>query len=91
MNTRDVVWEELKEAKILQLSCLHYVNKKRKFNRRYNYVIIVIAAMGALAFFINYWTAFVSTLVVTIMEILKSILPAMGQSEKDLHEIDDLA
>ena len=47
--------------------------------------------MGALAFFINYWSAFVSTLVVTIMEILKSILPAMGQSEKDLNEIDNLA
>ena len=47
--------------------------------------------MGALTFFINHWSAFISTLVVTIMEILKSILPAMGQSEKELDEIDDLA
>ncbi len=91
MINRNEVWEDLKEAKTLQLSCLHYVDKKRKFNRRYNYAIIVIAAMGALTFFINHWSAFVSTLVVTIMEILKSILPAMGQSEKELNEIDDLA
>lgn len=91
MINRDEVWEDLKEAKTLQLSCLHYVDKKRKFNRCYNYAIIVIAAMGALTFFINHWSAFVSTLVVTIMEILKSILPAMVQSEKELDEIDDLA
>ena len=44
---RQEIWEEMKKAKTYQLSCLYYVDKKRKFNRNYNMWIIGVAAIGA--------------------------------------------
>lgn len=91
MIIRNDIWEELKDAKTHQLSCLYYVNKKRKFNRCYNFAIIIIAGLGAISFFLNHWCAFVTTLVVTLLEVVKSFVPAVCQSEKELVELDNLA
>lgn len=88
---RDEIWEDLKEAKTYQLSCLYYVDKKRKFNRWYNFVIIIIAGIGAITFFLNYWCTFASTIATFLLEIVKSFVPAVCQSEKELVELDNIA
>lgn len=88
---RDEIWEDMKETKTYQLSCLHYVDKKRKFNRWYNFAIIIIAGLGAITFFLNHWFAFTSTLAVSLLEVVKSFVPAVCQSEKELVELDNIA
>lgn len=88
---RNEIWEELKEAKTYQISCHYYVDKKRKFNRCYNFAIIIIAGLGAISFFLNHWCAFVTTLVVTLLEVVKSFVPAVCQSEEELVELDNLS
>ena len=88
---RQEIWEEMKKAKTYQLSCLYYVDKKRKFNRNYNMWIIGVAAIGAPTFFISHWCAFVTTIAASVLEVIKSFLPAVCQSEEELSKIDGLA
>lgn len=88
---RQEIWEEMKKAKTYQLSCLYYVDKKRKFNRNYNMWIIGVAAIGAPTFFISHWCAFVTTIAASVLEVIKSFIPAVCQSEEDLSKIDGLA
>ena len=88
---RQEIWEEMKKAKTYQLSCLYYVNKKRKFNRNYNMWIIGVAAFGAPTFFISHWCAFITTIAASVLEVIKSFIPAVCQSEEELSKIDGLA
>ena len=91
MMIRDKIWEDMKEAKTYQLSCLYYVDKKRRFNRWYNFAIIIIAGIGAITFFLNHWCTFATTIATILLEIVKSFVPAVCQSEKELVELDNLA
>ena len=88
---RQEIWEEMKKAKTYQLSCLYYVDKKRKFNRNYNMRIIGVAAIGAPTFFISHWCAFATTIATSVLEVIKSFIPAVCQSEEELSKIDGLA
>lgn len=88
---RQEIWEEMKKAKTYQLSCLYYVDKKRKFNRKYNMWIIGVSAIGAPTFFISHWCAFVTTIAASILEVIKSFIPAVCQSEEELLKIDGLS
>lgn len=88
---RQEIWEEMKKAKTYQLSCLYYVDKKRKFNRNYNMWIIGVAAIGAPPFFISHWCAFATTIATSVLEVIKSFIPAVCQSEEELSKIDGLA
>ncbi len=88
---RNEIWEELKKAKTYQICCLHYTDKKRNFNRRYNFIIIGVATIGAPTFFLNHWCAFVSTICASILEIVKNFIPTLCQSEEELVKIDNLA
>ena len=88
---RQEIWEEMKKAKTYQLSCLYYVDKKRKFNRNYNLWIIGVSAIGAPTFFISHWCAFATTIAASILEVIKSFIPAVCQSEEELSKIDGLS
>lgn len=88
---RQEIWEEMKKAKTYQLSCLYYVDKKRKFNRNYNLCIIGVSTIGAPTFFISHWCAFVTTIAASILEVIKSFIPAVCQSEEELSKIDGLS
>ena len=88
---RQEIWEEMKKAKTYQLSCLYYVDKKRKFNRNYNLRIIGVSAIGAPTFFISHWCAFATTIAASILEVIKSFIPAVCQSEEELSKIDGLS
>lgn len=88
---RQEIWEEMKMAKTYQLSCLYYVDKKRKFNRNYNLLIISVSAIGAPTFFISHWCALFTTITASILEVIKTFNPAVCQSEEDLSKLDNLA
>ena len=88
---RQEIWEEMKKAKTYQLSCLYYVDKKRKFNRNYNLLTIGVAAIGAPTFYISHWCAFATTIGASVLEIIKSFIPAVCQSEEELTKIDGLS
>lgn len=85
---RQEIWEEMKKAKTYQLSCLYYVDKKRKFNRLYNLCIIGVSAIGAPTFFLSHWCAFITTIAATVLEVIKSFIPAVCQSEEELAKLD---
>lgn len=88
---RQEIWEEMKKAKTYQLECLHYVDKKRKFNRNYNLLIIGVSAIGAPTFFISHWFTFITTIATTILGVIKSFIPAVCQSDEELSKIDGLS
>lgn len=88
---RQEIWEEMKKAKTYNLSCLHYVNKKRKFNRNYNIFIIGVTAIGGPTFFLSHWFAFVTTIAASLLEIFRGFMPAFCQSEEELVKLDSLA
>ncbi len=88
---RQEIWEEMKKAKTYQVSCLYYVDKKRKFNRNYNMLIIGVSAIGAPTFFISHWCAFATTIAASVLEVIKSFIPAVCQSEEELSKIDGLS
>jgi len=88
---RQEIWEEMKKAKTYQLSCLYYVNKKRKFNRNYNLCIIGVSAIGAPTFFLSHWCALITTIAASILEVIKSFIPAVCQSEEELSKLDGLS
>ena len=88
---RQEIWEEMKKAKTYQLSCLYYVDKKRKINRNYNMCIIGVSAIGAPTFFISHWCAFATTIAAAVVEVIKSSIPAACQSAEELSKIDGLA
>ncbi len=88
---RKEIWEELKKAKTYQLSCLYYTDKKRRFNRNYNFLLIGVSAIGAPTFFISPWCAFATTIAASVLEIIKSFIPAVCQSEEELLKIDGLS
>jgi len=88
---RQEIWEEMKKAKTYQLSCLYYVDKKRKINRKYNLLIIGVSIIGAPTFFISHWCAFATTIAASVLEIIKSFIPAVCQPEEELSEIDGLS
>lgn len=88
---RQEIWEEMKKAKTYQLSCLYYVDKKRKLNRNYNMCIIGVSAIGAPTFFISHWCAFATTIAASVLEVVKCFIPAVCQSEEELLKIDSLS
>lgn len=88
---RQEIWEEMKKAKTYQLSCLYYADKKRKFNRNYNLCIIGVSAIGAPTFFLSHWCAFATTIAASVLEVIKSFIPAVCQSEGELSKLDDLS
>lgn len=53
--------------------------------------IIGVAAFGAPTFFISHWCAFITTIAASVLEVIKSFIPAVCQSEEELSKIDGLA
>ena len=88
---RQEIWEEMKKAKTYQLSCLYYVDKKRKFNRNYNFWILGVSVIGAPTFFLSHWCTFVATIAAAVLEGLKQFIPAVCQSEGELSKLDELS
>ena len=78
-------------AKTYQLSCLHYVDKKRKFNRRYNLFVIIITAISCFSFFLNHWYILSSVVLASLLESAKKFIPALCQPEEELSKLDDIA
>lgn len=52
--------------------------------------IIGVSAIGAPTFFISHWCAFATTIAASVLEVIKSFIPAVCQSE-ELSKIDGLA
>ena len=50
-----------------------------------------MSAIGAPTFFISHWCAFATTIVASILEVIKSFIPAVCQSEEELSKIDGLS
>lgn len=88
---RNELWEEIKTAKTNNICCLCYSDKKRKVNRWYQWIMTIIAGAGIPSFFYDERITLGTTIASTILGLINSIIPAMGQSDEDLEKIDDLA
>ena len=87
---RNEICEEMKATKTNSLCCQNYTDKSRKRNRLYNILLVGIATIGAPAFFLNHWCAFITTIIVAIGEFFKNFVPLISQPEKELCNIDDI-
>ena len=91
MIARNRIWEELKQAKANIICLQKYTDRRRAYNRWYNGFIAITASIGALGFAINEYIPFITSLLVGIVSIIKSILPNFLQTEPELSELDYLS
>ena len=85
------IWEELKQAKANILGLQKYTDKQRSYNRWYNGILAFTASVGALGYSINEIIPFITSIIIGITSIAKSILPNFLQSAQDLSELDVLS
>lgn len=91
MIARNRIWEELKQAKANILGLQKYTDKQRSYNRWYNGILAFTASVGALGYSINEIIPFITSIIIGITSIAKSILPNFLQSAQDLSELDVLS
>ena len=91
MIARNRIWEELKQAKANILGLQKYTDKQRSYNRWYNVILAFTASVGALGYSINEIIPFITSIIIGITSIAKSILPNFLQSAQDLSELDVLS
>lgn len=91
MIARNRIWEELKQAKANILGLQKHTDKQRSYNRWYNGILAFTASVGALGYSINEIIPFITSIIIGITSIAKSILPNFLQSAQDLSELDVLS
>lgn len=91
MIARNRIWEELKQAKANILGLQKYTDKQRSYNRWYNGILAFTASVGALGYSINEIIPFITSIIIGITSIAKSILPNFLQSAQELSELDVLS
>lgn len=91
MIAHNRIWEELKQAKANILGLQKYTDKQRSYNRWYNCILAFTASVGALGYSINEIIPFITSIIIGITSIAKSILPNFLQSAQDLSELDVLS
>ena len=91
MIARNRIWEELKQAKANILGLQKYTDKQRSYNRWYNGILAFTASVGALGYSINEIIPFITSIIIGITSIAKSILPNFLQRAQDLSELDVLS
>ena len=91
MIARNRIWEELKQAKANILGLQKYTDKQRSYNRWYNGILAFTASVGAVGYSINEIIPFITSIIIAITSIAKSILPNFLQSAQDLSELDVLS
>jgi hypothetical protein len=84
------IWEELKQTKSNIICIQRYTDKRRSWLRWHNGLIIFFSAGGALTSLINHWFAVGAVTIITIISLIKSVLPTFVQSEQEIIELDHL-
>lgn len=82
------IWDELDQTKTTQESLLWYTDRARKRNRRLNRIILVCAIIGAVVFKWFPISAFIATVIITVLELLKNYSSSLCQSEEELSILD---
>lgn len=82
------IWEELDHAKTIHETLLWYTDRARKRNRYLNNTRLLIAILGTVVYKWFDLSAYIATLIITILEILKDYFPTFFQSEEELSILD---
>ena len=90
MEIRNKVWEELKFSDVSVRTVLWYTDRQRRWARWYKFVIALIASIGAFGFILNKIIPFISSLIIALTSLLKSLFPQFIQSEQELAELDSV-
>lgn len=90
MIPRNRIWEELKQAKANIICLQKYTDKKRKHNRWYNTFIAITASIGTFGYIIDSIIPAITSGLIGLGAIAKSILPGCLQNEQELSSLDSL-
>mgnify|MGYP005911679967 CR=1 FL=1 len=90
MIARNRIWEELKQAKANILCLQKYTDNRRAWSRWYNGIIAFVASFGAIGYSLDEIIPFITSIIVGIASIAKSIAPTFLQTAQDLSELDTL-
>lgn len=88
--TRKRIWEELKQAKANIICIQMYTDKKRAWNRWYNFLIALLSGIGALSYNINELIPVGASIAIGLLTISRPIVPQILQPESELAELDVL-
>lgn len=91
MICRNRIWEELKQAKANIICIQKYTDKRRGYNRAYNAFIAFTASFGALGSILNEYIPLISSILIGMVSIIKSVFPSFVQGESELSSLDVLA
>lgn len=90
MIARNRIWEELKQAKANIICLQKYTDKKRKHNRWYNTFIAITASIGTFGYILDSVIPAITSGIIGLSAIAKSILPGCLQNEQELSSLDVL-
>ncbi|WP_294455720.1 hypothetical protein [uncultured Bacteroides sp.] len=91
MICRNRIWEELKQAKANIICIQKYTDKRRAYNRWYNFLIALTASVGALGSIFNVNIPLFTSIGIAFASIAKSVFPHFLQNETELSSLDLLA
>lgn len=91
MIARNRIWEELKQSKANIIGLQKYTDNRRAWSRWYNGIVAFVAAVGALGYSIDEIIPFITSIIVGVMAIAKSITPTFLQTAQELSELDILS
>ena len=90
MIIRNRIWEELYMSKVYMLHLLTYTARHRRYNRYYEAFIAITASLGAFGFLQYKLAPLISTIIIGVISVAKSIFPSFIQREEELSSLDSI-
>lgn len=90
MIIRNRIWDELYMSKVFMLNLLTYTARHRRYNRYYEAFIAITASLGAFGFLQYNLAPLISTIIIGVVSVAKSIFPSFIQREEELSSLDSI-
>lgn len=84
MVVRNKIWEEIKQAHANVLCLTWYTNHQRKYERWYQLFITIVASCGTLGYLKYDFLPLVSSAIIALASVVKSLYTHFRQPEKEL-------
>ena len=90
MIVRNKIWEEAQQAYANVLCLRWYTDRQRACNRYYHLFIATVASVGTFGYIFSDKFPLVSSIIIAVVSLIKSIFPHFLQPERELCVLDGI-
>ena len=91
MIVKNRIWEELYWAQLCSLFTMQFTARHRRYNRYYETFIAVTASLGAFGFLKFYIAPLISTILIGIISVARSMFPSLIIKDEELSTLDGIS